>query len=86
MKKILLQTTIEYAKDDWSMERFSVLTDLLSATEDQPGKKLFQVTARNRENLASGDDRILRKLDESDFDQIWLIGRPSLYCRPVWFG
>jgi hypothetical protein len=74
VKKILLQTTIEYAKDDWSIERFSVLADLLSAAEDQAGKKLFQVTARNRENLASGDDRILHKLDETDFDQIWLFG------------
>jgi hypothetical protein len=74
VKKILLQTTIEYAKDDWSIERFSVLADLLSAAEDQAGKKLFQVTARNRENLASGDDCILHKLDETDFDQIWLFG------------
>jgi hypothetical protein len=74
MKKILLQTTIEQAADDWSIERFSILADLLSETEGQQGKKLFQVTARNRENLASGDDRILRKLDEADFDQIWLFG------------
>jgi hypothetical protein len=74
VKKILLQTTIEYAQDDWSIERFSILADLLSATEDQSGKKLFQVIARNRENLVSGDDRVLHKLDETDFDQIWLFG------------
>ena len=70
VKKILLQTTIEYAEDDWSIERFSILADLLSANEEQPGKKSFHVTARNRENLGSGDDRVLRKLDETDFDQI----------------
>jgi hypothetical protein len=74
MKKILLQTTIEYAKDDWSVERFSILANLLSTIEDDSATKLFQVAARNRENLASGDDRILSKLDETDFDQLWLLG------------
>ncbi len=66
MKKILLQTTIPYAKDDWSIERFSILADLLSAS--------FHVTARNRESLASGDDPVLSKLDVSDFDEMWLFG------------
>jgi hypothetical protein len=74
MKKILLQTTIEFAEDDWSIERFSILGELLSSTEDQEGKKCFQVTARNRESLTSGGDRILSRLDEADFDQIWLFG------------
>jgi hypothetical protein len=73
MKKILLQTTIEYTKDDWSVERFSILGDLLSGIEDESGK-LFLVTSRNRENLGSGDDRILSRLDETDFDQLWLFG------------
>jgi hypothetical protein len=66
MKKILLQTTIPYAKDDWSIERFSILADLLSAS--------FHVTARDRENLASGNDPVLSKLDGSDFDELWLFG------------
>jgi len=74
MKKILLQTTIAYEKDNWSIERFSKLEDILSAAEDQSRNKSFHVTARDRENLASGDDRLLSKLDESDFDQLWLFG------------
>jgi hypothetical protein len=73
MKKILLQTTIEYAKDNWSIERFSMLADVLSAIRDASGSSLFQVTARDRENLA-GNDRVLSKLDESDFDELWLFG------------
>jgi hypothetical protein len=66
MKKILLQTTIPYAKDDWSIERFSILAEVLS--------EIFHVTARDRENLASGNDRVLSNLDETDFDQLWLFG------------
>src|SRR5215467_10711723 len=74
MKKILLQTTISYAKDDWSIERFSMLAGILSGIQDESGSTLFHVTARNRDNLASGDDRIMSKLDESDFDELWLFG------------
>src|SRR5215475_10310437 len=74
MNKILLQTTIAYAKDDWSIERFSTLADVLSAVRDESGTKLFHITARDRDNLASGDDRVLSKLDESDFDELWLFG------------
>jgi hypothetical protein len=74
MKNILLQTTIERTADDWSIERFSILAELLSSIEDESGNKLFNVTARNRENLSSGDDRILSRLDESGFDQMWLFG------------
>src|SRR6267378_717651 len=74
MKKILLQTTIQHARDDWSIERFSILANLLSKIEDETGTRLFGITARDRENLASGDDRILSKLDETDFDQLWLFG------------
>ena len=74
MKNILLQTTIEYAQDDWSIDRFSILTDVLSSMEDPSRRTLFHVTARNRESLASGDDRLLSKIDESDFDQLWLFG------------
>jgi len=59
MKKILLQTTIAYAKDDWSIERFSILTDVLSTIRDASGSPLFHVTARDRENLASGDARVV---------------------------
>jgi hypothetical protein len=74
MKKILLQTTIPYAKDNWSIERFSILADVLSAIRDENGSKLFQITARDRENLSSGNDRVLSEIDESDFNELWLFG------------
>jgi hypothetical protein len=74
MKKILLQTTISYARDDWSIERFSILADVLSAIQDEAGRHLFSVIARDRENLGSGDDRLLSKLDESDVNELWLFG------------
>src|SRR5690349_4343471 len=66
MKKILLQTTIPYEKDNWSIERFSMLAGVLSEG--------FHVRSRDRQNLSSGDDRVLSKLDESDFDELWLFG------------
>jgi hypothetical protein len=74
MKNILLQTTIPYERDNWSIERFSILVDLLSKIEDESGRKVFQVTARDREILPSGDDLILSKLDQTNFDQLWLFG------------
>ena len=40
MKKILLQTTITYAKDDWSIERFSMLAGILAAIQDDAGNKV----------------------------------------------
>lgn len=74
MKKILLQTTIRYSRDDWSIERFSILAERLSRTEDESGNRLFEITARDRDPLSSGDDRTLSRLDETDFDQLWLFG------------
>jgi hypothetical protein len=74
MKKVLIQTTIPYAKDDWSVERFSMLAKILSDEPDSFGNPKYFVAARNRENLAGGDDRILSKLDTSDFDELWLLG------------
>src|SRR5262245_49592476 len=47
MNKILLQTTIAYAKDNWSIARFSTLADILSAVRDESGTKLFHITARD---------------------------------------
>ena len=74
MKNLLLQTTIPYTQDDWSIARFSMLVQILSSVKDDSGQVRFRVTARDRENLSNGDDRILAKLDESDFDQLWLFG------------
>ena len=72
MKKILLQTTIPYAKEDWSIERFSMLAEILSGVSN--GAKPYSVTARNRENDAEGNDLVLKRLDETNFDQLWLFG------------
>ena len=74
MKNILLQTTIPHSPDDWSIERFSILAEVLWTIHDEVGRRLFSVTARNRDNLAPGDDRILSRIDESEFDELWLLG------------
>ena len=63
MSRILLQTTITQSPDDWNISRFSLLADELRAAG-------HDVTARNRE---AGDDPVLTRLDELDFDQLWLM-------------
>ena len=70
-KKILLQTTIPATRDDWSIARFSHLTDFLRAQQDGRGERLFDVTARDRDPPGAPDS-VLSKLDGSDFDQLWL--------------
>jgi hypothetical protein len=74
MKKILLQTTIPYIQDDWSIERFSMLVEILSASSDEHGNRKFDVISRNRDNQGNADDSVLKRLDETDFDQLWLFG------------
>jgi hypothetical protein len=69
--RILLQTTIPSTADDWSIGRFGLLADYLRAIEDKDGKRLFDVTARDREAL-SAPDSVLSNLDRSAFDQMWL--------------
>lgn len=64
MAKILLQTTIPFANDDWNIGRFSLLREHLAGEHD--------VVARNRENGPDGLDPVLAGLAESDFDQLWL--------------
>ena len=68
--RILLQTTIPEAVDDWNIERFSLLRDHLASLQDETGNPLCQVTARNRDSEA--DDPVLSNLDHSDFDELWL--------------
>ncbi len=70
--KILLQTTIPTTEDDWDIGRFSLLREHLESLRDDAGEPLFEVTARDRETDANGDDIVLSKLDESEFDQLWL--------------
>src|ERR1043165_8160226 len=62
--KILLQTTIPSIADDWNVNRFSLLRDHLSS--------VYDVTARDREENADGDDEVLSRLDSTDFDELWL--------------
>lgn len=68
--RILLQTTIPQTEDDWSIERFSLLSEHLSSIKDELGRPICEVTARNREG--DGDDAVLSALDESAFDELWL--------------
>ncbi len=73
MRRILLKTTIPATwADDWNIARFSLLAQLLAETRDPRGRALFDVTARDREAGADGDDRDLVALPASDFDQLWL--------------
>ncbi|MBV8887410.1 MAG: hypothetical protein JO235_25910 [Chroococcidiopsidaceae cyanobacterium CP_BM_RX_35] len=70
--RILLQTTIPKTEDDWSIERFSLLRDYLESLKDEAGNLLCEVTARNREADADGNDLVLSQLDRSNFDELWL--------------
>jgi len=70
--RILLQTTIPAINDDWNIDRFSLLRAHLESLVDHDGKRLCEVTARNREQNAGGDDPILSRLDNEDLDELWL--------------
>jgi len=70
--KILLQTTIPPNEDDWNIDRFSLLRDHLVSLKDEKGDRLFEVVTRNREDNHARDDKVLSKIDSSDFDELWL--------------
>lgn len=70
--KILLQTTIPFTENDWHVGRFSLLRAHLAALTDEAGAALYEVTARNIEKDENDDDRVLHRLDETDFDELWL--------------
>ena len=69
--RILLQTTIAPTADDWSIARFSLLRDLLAGAVDGQGQPLYSVQARDRGPVGDPDP-VLSRIDESDFDQLWL--------------
>jgi hypothetical protein len=68
---ILLQTTIPTTEDDWSIARFSTLAELLREQTNAQGQRIFDVVTRDRDPLGAPDS-LLSKLDQSDFDQMWL--------------
>src|SRR5215213_77926 len=70
--KILLQTTIPFTENDWHIGRFSLLREHLASLKDEHGDALYEVTARNIEKDEDGNDQILHRLDENDFDELWL--------------
>jgi hypothetical protein len=70
--EILLQTTIPTTADDWSIARFSMLSDYLASLRDENGQPLCKVIARDRTSDKEGNDPVLSTLGESDFDQLWL--------------
>ena len=87
--RILLQTTIPATDDDWNIDRFRLLREHLSALTDEKGQPLCEVTARNRETNAAGDDRVLSRLETTDFDELWLFavdtgdGLSEADCRGI---
>jgi hypothetical protein len=68
--RILLQTTIPTASDDWSIGRFGRLADYFRQ-ERSDNRPIFDVTARDRDPLGAPDS-VLSALDESRFDAVWL--------------
>jgi len=70
--KILLQTTIPFAEDDWNIGRFSLLRDHLTSLKDKDGKPGYDVVVRDRATDTSGNDPVIQSLPESDFDELWL--------------
>jgi hypothetical protein len=69
--QVLLQTTIPPVADDWSIARFECLTELLRKQRYSDGRVMFNVVARDRDPLGQPDS-ILSRLDETEFDELWL--------------
>jgi hypothetical protein len=69
--KILLQTTIVPTQDDWHIGRFNLLRNYLAGLRAADGAPLTVVEARDR-GPVDRPDPVLSKLDQSDFDELWL--------------
>lgn len=74
---ILLQTTIPFTENDWHIGRFSLLKEHLESLKDDRGDPLYRVTARDREEDENGGDAVLRSIDTSDIDELWLFAVDS---------
>lgn len=72
MAHILIKTTIPPGGEDWHADRFSLLRAHLESLRGADGAPLHQVSARDREADAAGDDLDLAGLGDSDIDQLWL--------------
>lgn len=70
--RVLLQSTIPYIEDNWHIGRYSMLRDHLASLKTKGGEPLCEVTTRDIERGADGNDTVLSQLDESDFDELWL--------------
>jgi len=70
--RILLQTTLLPAENDWCINRFSLLCSYLASLKDEAGNPLCAVTARDRHPDNTGNDPVLSTLDRADFDELWL--------------
>jgi len=68
--KVLLQTTTPRRRDDWSIDSLTLLSEHLGSL-DEDGTRI-EVVARNRETPPGDPDAVLSRLDESDFDELWL--------------
>jgi hypothetical protein len=65
--RILLQTAIPYAEDDWHIGRFSLLAAHLRACG-------HAVDCRNREPNRDGHDDVLSNLAHTRYHEMWLFG------------
>jgi hypothetical protein len=70
--KILVQTTIPRRPDDWSIESLTLMRSELAAREEDG--LAFEVVARDRAADPTTPDPVLSRLEESDFEELWLFG------------
>ena len=87
--RVLVQTSISFAPDDWHVGRFSALVETLRRLKDSRGRSMVEVVARDRSPDETGHDPVLVHLDRAEFDELWLLavdgGRGStiLECAAV---
>jgi hypothetical protein len=69
--RILLQTTIARTDDDWHIGRFRLLHECLASLRGSDGTPLTAIASRDRAPTGRPDP-VLSRLDESDYDELWL--------------
>ena len=73
--RILLQTTTPAEPDNWSIDSLTLLREHLASLSENGVR--FDATARNREVAPGDSDPLLARLDESNFDELWLFALDS---------